>query len=227
MAIFVEGYTELLFADKLVIEIAGQENVAIEKRQPRGGSKVRKTNRLVGTLPSNKNKKYYVLIVDCGNDATVKTKIIEDYDSLVKLGYEVIIGLRDVYPFPRNEIKILESRLKQSIKTIPINVVFILSTMEIEAWFLAEHSHFLKIDKKLTTKYIRSKLKFDPSDDMSLRNHPTDDMKKIYKLAKKEYIKPSEELTINNLDYNEIALNLPDRYSDIKLLVDKCFEFFN
>ena len=48
------------------------------------------------------------------------------------------------------------------MKTKPIVVDFILSIMEIEAWFLAEHSHFAKIDPKITLEAIADKLKFNP-----------------------------------------------------------------
>jgi len=37
LAVFVEGYTEVVFVEKLVEEIAGQQNVLIEHRKIRGG----------------------------------------------------------------------------------------------------------------------------------------------------------------------------------------------
>jgi len=37
IAIFVEGYTELVFVEKLFREIAGESNVLVEPRKIRGG----------------------------------------------------------------------------------------------------------------------------------------------------------------------------------------------
>jgi hypothetical protein len=64
--------------------------------------------------------------------------------------------------------------------------------MEIEAWFLAEFSHFPRLDSDLTLETIRSNFGFDPSvDDMQLRNHPSQDIHRIYSLVGLEYKKYS------------------------------------
>lgn len=42
MAVFVEGCTEQLFVEKLVIEIAGRKNVQVELRKVRGGKTTRR-----------------------------------------------------------------------------------------------------------------------------------------------------------------------------------------
>ena len=43
LAVFVEGYTEVVFVEKLIEEIAGENNVLIEHREIRGGSSKRRT----------------------------------------------------------------------------------------------------------------------------------------------------------------------------------------
>ena len=43
LAVFVEGYTEVVFVQKLIEEIAGKNNVLIEHRAIRGGSAARRT----------------------------------------------------------------------------------------------------------------------------------------------------------------------------------------
>ena len=43
LAVFVEGYTELVFVEKLIEEIAGAAKVLIEHREIRGGATTRRT----------------------------------------------------------------------------------------------------------------------------------------------------------------------------------------
>lgn len=62
-------------------------------------------------------------------------------------GYGGIIGIRDVYPAVlRADIQKLREGLKYRVKTNPIEVLFVLAVMEVEAWFLSEHSHFGRLD---------------------------------------------------------------------------------
>lgn len=72
LAIFVEGYTEVLFVQRLISEVAGANNIVIEHSQIRGG---RKAPRCISVVKAGKqvtHEKYYVLVVDCGGDALVK-----------------------------------------------------------------------------------------------------------------------------------------------------------
>ena len=67
--------------------------------------------------------------------------------------------------------------------TKPINPIFVLGVMETEAWFLAEHTHFRKLNSNLTSERIKAEFGFDPSvDDMQLRSCPSDDLHSIYQL---------------------------------------------
>ena len=43
--------------------------------------------------------------MNCGQDERVKSDIIERYDGLIASGYQVIVGVRDVYPTARNAIQ--------------------------------------------------------------------------------------------------------------------------
>ena len=47
LAVFVEGYTEVVFIERLIEEIAGKQNVRIEHRKIRGGATTRRTFALV------------------------------------------------------------------------------------------------------------------------------------------------------------------------------------
>lgn len=225
LAIFVEGYTELLFVDRIIREIAAKNQIAIHLRQIRGGGRSGKVPRtyLEIRIPKVvKDESLYVLIVDCAGDSLVPQRIREEHASLTKAGYEKIIGLRDVYPkFTKADIPKLLERMKYAIKTSLAPVQFILSVMEIEAWFLAEHNHFPLVDAAITVEAIRTLLRFDPeSDDMSDRPEPTCDMVAAYGIGGKVYEKGAAECTIDKLDYDYVYMVLRDRIPGLAELLD-------
>src|SRR5208282_3190214 len=110
LAIFVEGYTEVVFVEKLIEEIAGENNVRIEWRRIRGGGSARRSSALVRAAKPDTGQQYYVLVFDCGGDRLVKPRIVEEHVSLTNMGYLKIIGMRDVRPdFTHSTIGALQS----------------------------------------------------------------------------------------------------------------------
>jgi hypothetical protein len=228
LAIFVEGQTEQVFAEKLLSEVAGEKNVRIEKRKVTGGASCKRKLKLIEAVKPDSGEKYYVLIVDCANDELVKSRILEEYDNLARAGYELIIGLRDVHPIARADIAKLRAGLPLYVKTKPIHVQFVLAVMEIEAWFLAEHTHFERIDTRLTVALIKSSLGFDPScDDMELRDQPASDLDAVYRLVGRRYSKRRSvvQRTVDVLDFARLYLELPSRYAPLRQLAT-CLEGF-
>jgi hypothetical protein len=221
LAFFVEGYTELLFVEKLIQEMAGKSNVRIESRRIRGGTTIPRSSIQIKAVQPDTGQRYYVLIVDCGNDKQVKSRIMEEHGNLTRKGYSKIIGLRDVRPdFTYADIRNLESGLRTYIKTKLIPVQFVLAVMEIEAWFLAESSHFARIDPAITVETILATLGFDPvNDDMEKRLTPTEDLNNCYAIAGKQYQKGASD-TVDAIDYNELCLNTINRFSHLKNLVE-------
>ena len=229
LAIFVEGYTEVLFIERLFLEICGAHNVVIEHKEIKGGGKSGITPRRFSTVKAAKivtNEQYYVLIVDCGGDKLVAEKIREEHANLSKSGYSKILGIRDLRPdFKQVDIPRLEINLKKYIKTNLIPVEFILSVMEIEAWFLSEYTHFKKIDPLLNLDLIIKNLGFDPSnDDMQLRMEPQADLNRCYSLAGKKYIK-SNQLTVDALDYAYIYINVQGKIHHLNKLISNIDAF--
>jgi hypothetical protein len=226
IAFFVEGGTELLFIDQLVREIAGESNVRIEKVEIRGGKSCAVRIQQLEAVNQDDGQKFYVLIVDCGGDESVASRIRERYQSLVLNGYTEIIGLRDLHPLERTELEKLNSGLKKYIPSKPIQVLFVVAVMEVEAWFIAEHTHFSKIDKRITAAAIMNDFGIDVvNDDASLILKPADKIKEIYAIGNKQYGKPAAN-TIKKIDFDKLALELPKKYPPLKLLADKLFEFF-
>ena len=225
LAIFVEGYTELLFVDRLICEIAEIKHVAIQHRQIRGGganSGVPKKFIELQAPVLTPNHSLYFLIVDCGGEDQVRQRIQEEHEKLTTKGYERVIGLRDVYPnFTHAQIPTLKRGLRYGIKTSLTPVQFILSVMELEAWFLAEYSHFQHVDATLTVDVIRSQLGFDPeNDDMTRRLSPANDLIDAYNLIGSAYKKGDPKATLDKLDYAHLYAVLPSRIPELKELID-------
>ena len=104
LAFFVEGQTELLFIKKLLLEVAGTKNIVIDS-QKFIGNVGKKATYLITASSKVSTEEYYVLITDCTGDTRVQSAVIDHYPTLVKQGYSMILGLRDLYP---NDFKDLE-----------------------------------------------------------------------------------------------------------------------
>lgn len=228
LAIFVEGQTEAIFLEKLVTEIAGENQVRIERQEARGGGEGIRTLELVAR-EEDIGQKYYVLIKDCGADNRVKSDIRDQYDSLVREGYDAIIGIRDVFPdVAYEEVPKLRRNLAFGLKTEPVEVVIALAIMEIEAWFISEHTHFARVSRKLTLQRIKEAVGFDPSQgNVELRPHPAEDLHAIYGLAGLGYTKgkANVERTVDALDYARLYLKLGKEIPDLQCVLD-CIDGF-
>ena len=227
LAVFVEGLTEQVFLERLVREIAGQKGIEVVHHRMHGG------DRAIHTISSLEAKspvgtEYLVLIVNCSSDNTVASDIRDNYDSLAAKGYSAIIGIRDVFPkFSHSDIPKLRAGLRFKIKTNPIPVNFVLGVMEVEAWFIAEHTHFTKIDSALTNPSIQATVGFDPStvDSTTLAN-PAKDLHDIYKIVNLAYRKHQNQIqrTVNALDYAKMYVDLRG-ITDFGVLIQEIDKF--
>ena len=222
IAFFVEGFSEMLFVEQLVTAIAGAHKVVVEQHQIKGGVRVPRSVVVVKAAAADQGQEFYVLIVDCCGDHQVKTRLLEEHENLTKAGYEKIICIRDVRPtFTREQIPQLEMGLRKYVKGSLAPVDFVLSTMEVEAWFIAEFNHFSKIDASITVEKVYKLLGFHPeNDDPSLRDEPADDLRKCYALGGKTYEKSEAIRTVQSLDYAYVYTGLKDRISAIKRISD-------
>lgn len=214
LAIFVEGQTEQIFVTRLITEMATNKNIVIVQEQ-----KIQGQNFVtIDAQRITPDTKYYVLIRDCRNDAQVKSAIIEVAERFANQGYEKILGLRDVYPKTHAEIPALVQWLHYKVPTrfLPINIL--LAIMEVEAWFLAETTHFTRIHPSLTIDVVKSILRFDPTvDSVELRPNPAKDLDDVYKSVRFAYTKRKNNCirTINALDYSSLYLSLRSRITSL------------
>lgn len=231
MAMFLEGRAELEFNSSLIQEIARHRAITIETRKLRGTVENRRS-QLITTLETDGKglaATHHFLLFDCGGESLVKSRMMAEYEPLSNSGYSEIFCHRDVAPnVARKDIAKLEAGLPYKVKTQPIRVRFVLSVMEVEAWFLAEHSHFEKIDPSITVAAIAAALGFDPSDgDMQLRPAPCEDLGRCYALAGKQYDKLNTQPTIDAIDYVRIYLELVEKFPHLKLLCDAISDFLD
>ncbi|NQU63291.1 MAG: DUF4276 family protein [SAR324 cluster bacterium] len=231
LAVFVEGLTEQLFINELLLQVIDGKNINIDliKAREKNGSGAKFIE--IKASSANPIKKYYALVVDCGNDDKVKTDILDRYENLVKCGYETVIGIRDVYPTPRSKIKKLELGLRTGMKTKPLAVSIFLAVMEVEAWFIGECTHFERVDRRLTMPFIKAGVGFDPSRiNPEEREHPAGDLHNIYQLVALSYIRKRRkqlERTVDNLDFANIYLDVRHRVNSLGALMDAFDNFFH
>lgn len=230
MAMYVEGRTELEFNIKLITAIAGTQPVSLERRAIKGGTRIKRYSERMATMQlgsSSSPCSHFISLRNCSNDTLIKDRMLEDYKRLVQEGFKTVICQRDILPdFSFAQISELERGLKVKVPTKDMSIVFILSVMEIEAWFLAEHTHFSRIDPRITLDSIRTTLGFDPSsDDMQLQESPAQDLHNCYAIGKKAYSKQTSQGTINALDIDLIYLEVADRFPYLRKLCDEIGSF--
>jgi hypothetical protein len=220
MAIFVEGLTELRFVDRLLREIVAERSLEIVHAKASGGA--RGSRRMLSVSAKTKAqaaRKFFFLIVDSGTDNRVGSDIRDNYEAMAAQGFSSIVGIRDVRPdFSLAELPKLRRGLCYRLKTKPIQVLFVLGVMEIEAWFLAEHSHYSRVHPAITPLRIQADLGFDPiCDDMQLRLNPAQDLNDSYALEGLAYKKKTAHIqrTIDALDYAAIYCDHPKKFPDV------------
>jgi hypothetical protein len=223
IALFVEGQTEMLFLDRLIQELAKESGLAVEHAEATGGAIRARQIKVLKRFTLQPHHRYYVLIVNCSGDSKVKSDILERYHSLKRAGYSAIYGLRDVYgQFRYEDVPRLRRELYAGLPRGEIEVELFLAIMEIEAWLLAEHTHFQRISRELTLARIVEKVRFDPArDDLEQRWHPAEDLDRIYQLAGVRYTKQRHNLehTLDLLDFAFFISNVSRRFRDAERLI--------
>lgn len=230
MAIFVEGETESCFTDKLLREIANEKSLQILLVKASGGARSARIYTVIADSGSGSDKNFYIQIINSGTDNRISSDIRDNYEALMKAGFSVIIGIRDVFPLLIADLPKLRTGLRFGLRTKPISVDFVLGVMEIEAWFLAEHTHFSQIHPKLSASRIAAVHGFDPSvDDMQLRTHPALDLHNAYSLEGLAYKKTGSQILriVEALDYAAIYLEHKAKFPDFAVFMRVIDQFFS
>ncbi|MCA8048052.1 DUF4276 family protein [Burkholderia arboris] len=211
IALFVEGLTEQEFVVNLLKEMAGKRGVTFElQRQYRGLLEF-------VDMRAHGSPEFHCLVVNCQNDGQVKSQIKDQYGKLKEAGYCLVIGLRDVYPLAATDIPRLSANLYKGLAIDELPVAIHLAILEVEAWFIEEHTHFTRVDPKLNTDTLVAQ-GFEPGVTLAsdLAN-PADTLDRIYQVAGKRYAKKARQIqrTIEALSYEELYLNVRGRASSL------------
>jgi hypothetical protein len=230
IAFFTEGQTERIFLEKLLVEVAGSRNIAVETRQMMGGRRFQRIAYTLTRAEPNPEHKYYALIVDCGTDGRVASDIREQYPTLVNSGYSAIVAIRDVAPdFQRTEIAKLRAGIEGVLPKAPLVPTLVLATMEVEAWFIGEHTHFPRIDAVLSVPAIRAMTGLDLMLD-NIEGYPTpaENLDLIYGKAGLNYSKSRADVerTVNALDFGLVQTALSAKAPSIEPLMRAVGGFF-
>jgi hypothetical protein len=217
LAVFVEGQAEQIFVERLLSAVAGARRIHIDSVQAYGGRISPRTWVEVEAHRPDPMKKYYVIIYDCMGDGKVLSDIRDHYENLISQGFKDIIGIRDVSPRSADEIPMIRDNFDYFVPKRPVRPLLVLAIMEIESWFIGEHTHFERYDSSLSSARVNACLGYDPAScDLEAIPSPVADLKKVYGLVGKGYSKSRKQVerTVDHLDYSryydDLRLRLPD-----------------
>lgn len=225
--IFVEGQTELVFVREYLLKwFEWTVDLQCTKLTKDGGFEYVDYN-----FP-NPTAELHFQLIDVGNDVSVLSKILKYEKQMRRLGYEKVIGLRDMYSeqyqmrsktYDKSLVDefILVANEEIQYRAIqPDSIFMCFAIMETETWFLGHYELFERIDKRLTTAFIHQNLRIDlavvdPETDVF---HPYPIVSKIFGLVELSYKKRLQEV-------NKIVGNFNrDDYQTL-LDSDKCQSF--
>lgn len=213
LAMFVEGQTELVFIEKLLREYIKHEKLAISSFNNSGGNVCTRFSTLIAEDPVTSTTEFQVLIYNSCADNRVFSDVLDQYTSLKNNGYEMFIGIRDLYPdYVFSELNDAINSSKQIIHAKGFsNISIVYATMEVETWFLSEQTHYTKMHSSLSIQNVINN--FEQLQDLSkyeeILTSPAITLNAVYQLTNLHYTKRlnNVSLTIDNLDYENLYLN--------------------
>jgi hypothetical protein len=200
-AIFVEGQTELVFVREYLLKMFDYQNIDIECYTLFTDSNFQTTEY---PFP-NETATHHFLLMNVGNDNAVLSRLLNREQYLWNMGFDRIIGLRDMYS------KAYREEVQGSIIVEDVNQLFISASqnevnqkakmahkinfqyaiMEAEAWILGFSLSFQEMNATLTPEYIQTKLGYDlrEIDPETTFFHPANQISDIYQLVNENYNK--------------------------------------
>jgi hypothetical protein len=121
-----------------------------------------------------------------------------------------VLGIQDAYP--ETDLAKLRRYLCFSIPIFNnISTNIILAINEIEAWFIAEETHYERISPRLIIETVNAMCNIDIKNDTTDKiPHPTETLKQIYMRCGTTYdkSKTKAERTVDYLDYENLYINI-------------------
>ena len=223
-AIFVEGQTERIFIEWMLDQLVKSNRLYVEAKRLFGSKKGFGRIVLQARERANPNAEFYVLIVDSGGESSVVSDLNDQYQSLVAANHSVIIALRDVAPnFEYEDRQTLQAAIEQVVASTPVKPLIVLATMETEAWFIAECSHFKKLNPGLNIGVANTVLGIDvTNDDIEQVPRPSISLQEIYATVGLTWDKSETGVkrTVNLLDLTELELAAGSRVVSLAPLLE-------
>jgi len=206
LAVFVEGQTELIFVREFLKQWYGYDsNIVGFNCCNLLANEFRDTSYKYG----DENSVNFFFLVNVGNDRSVLSSIIKRMKYLQNKGFQLIVGLRDMYS--TQYIKDVGKRTvddnicQQHIETVKevlrstengAFVDFHFAIMEVEAWFLAMPGFLEKLDERLTPESVMQEVGVNLDDDPEKTVfHPAAELGKIYSMVGKHYDKHVSDIS--------------------------------
>ncbi|RLC09695.1 MAG: hypothetical protein DRI24_21385, partial [Deltaproteobacteria bacterium] len=106
----------------------------------------------------------------------------------------------------------------------------IIAVMEVEAWFLADHSIFERINDRLSVDLINENLEIDIENDIiEDYHHPAVVLNSIYNLVGLQYKKKAKQIhsICHRVDYGRLCLDdtVHNKVPRLRELIEKLGEF--
>jgi len=170
IAIFVEGKTEFFFVFRIIRLIFDAKDISF-----RGFELIGKLQKPMDYERRNDQSLYFFQVVIVGNDERVISAIKENEATMIERGFDLIIGLRDMYSKRYDEKArgsinpVVTRRFQESTKSDiehmnnPSKISFHYAIMELEAWFLSMYKILERIHRDLTVDRIKDMLGIDLS----------------------------------------------------------------
>lgn len=208
-AIIVEGVTEQVFVTELLKHLAHSLEYEISSIRHGGGRRSPVYEMKIDNIKTAENPDYYFLIVDASGDGRVLPYVLDQYDSLISSDYQNIIALRDLYPGKIDALERLRNNATKLLKTNPIEVLFIFAIMEVEAWIIAESTHFARLDPTLTADRILNELGLDLAATTEGISHPAKTLDDVYQLVGRCWDKSrgTTQSIVQILDFDQVPVS--------------------
>lgn len=226
LAVFVEGQTEQIFFQRFITEMAGSNNVSLSLQSFSSNRII----SLVGASSEPAATKYFVLIYDCQCDKKVKSTILANRESLIKSGFSQVLGLFDLYPTDLSELPKVKLGLYKYVPTAGIDIKLHLAIAEVEAWFLQDASHYVKIHPLLSNEKVVEASGFDPLvDSAEVLAAPAKVLKSIYQSVGYGYDKSRRHVqrTVDSLDFDSMCIQAAPLIPSFAALCSDVEEFLS
>lgn len=219
LAVFVEGQTELIFVEQLLFKMMGYQHLRVVLEFQHGDN----FHQLGVRGAPEEDARHTVLLSNCASDGKVLPAIEERALLLRNAQYDRVLGLRDIHPEPSAELEEIYELTNERLAALPLPCEMIIAVREVEAWFIADHAHFPKVDATLTAAFILERLGIDvETQDVEAIPHPTGQLQDIYGLIARRYDKTIHDVNslVNVLNYDYLYLEAPQKVSSLKKFVD-------